>query len=63
VAPDAEQTIMSTHPLSGVYHSQQIIVADAIQRLGNVLATGGSTISFLSLEVELRSGVCRRSMH
>lgn len=34
---------MGTHSLAGVYHSQKILIADAIQRLGNVLATGGST--------------------
>jgi hypothetical protein len=63
MAPDVERTIVGTHPLAGVRHSQKLLVANAIQRVGNVLATSGSTISFRLLEVGLRSGVCRRSMH
>lgn len=34
---------MGTHPLAGTYVSRSLIITDAIERLANVLASGGST--------------------
>jgi ketosteroid isomerase-like protein len=68
VALDVEWTIMGTHPLAGVYNSQKLVVTDAIERLGNVLKSGGSTnlISIVGGETEEWSvqeihalGVCK----
>jgi ketosteroid isomerase-like protein len=48
VAPDVEWTLMGTHPLAGVYHNRTIFIADAIERLANVLKAGG-TANLLSI--------------
>ena len=49
VAPDVHWTLMGTHPLAGEYHNQTIFLKDTLERLGNTLVTGTSTLKLVHI--------------
>ncbi len=40
---------MGTHPLAGEYHNSTIFLKDALERLGNTLVAGTSTLNLVHI--------------
>ena len=49
LAPDVHWTLMGTHPLAGEYHNSTIFLKDALERLGNTLVAGTSTLNLVHI--------------
>lgn len=49
VAPDVHWTLMGTHPLAGEYRNKTIFLTDTLERLGNTLVSGTSTLNLVHI--------------